>query len=177
VSVRDSDTHRQETIAVLDSETIFDAAEKRLGIEPATAIMPEHRERVRGELAKLAAEFRDLHPHDAEPAFYIERALEGLGARDVFGTHPDVASARLHLGKALDAFRQGESLAEVAQQVDHACQYLPTLSASFSKGDQRALNAAADCDRALRSIERNRSLERGGAELSRAFGAARGRTL
>jgi hypothetical protein len=177
VSIIDDETLRPQTIAVLDSETIFDAAEMNLGIAPVTSFAPATEALTRTAFTILAKQFRESHPEKQEPHFYTERALESLLAEQAGPTNSELESARLHLGKALDAFRDSDGLAEAAKQVDHARQYLPALSTSLWGKNANALSAAADCERATRAIERNCSLERGGGELSHAHstGPSRGR--
>jgi hypothetical protein len=176
-AIPDPDTHRLETIVALDSETIFEAVEKRVGLPRVTAFTPEDRLQDRIELEKDAAIFREMCAPHEEPEFYVWDALNCLLADSAGPTDNDLESARDHLGKALEALKEGDDPAEAAKQVDHARQYLPSLTDSPTDFKPHIFNAIANCDRAAQAIERNCSLERGGGELSHAHstGPSRGR--
>jgi hypothetical protein len=92
-------------------------------------------------------------------------------------TGSDFETARRHLGKALEALREADDLPEAAKQVDHARQFLPTLSDTPTDHTPSIFNAIANCERAASAINRNASLERGGGDLSHSvsIGTSRGR--
>jgi hypothetical protein len=176
-AIPDPDTHRLETIVALDSETIFEAVEKRVGLPRVTAFTPEDRLQDRIELEKHASTFREMCPPRDEPQFYVWDAMTYLFAESAGRTDSDFETARGHLGKALEALKEGDDLAEAGKQVDHARQYLPSLTDSPTDFKPHIFNAIADCDRAAQTIERNGSLQRGGAEISHDHspGPSRGR--
>jgi hypothetical protein len=165
-AIPDPDTHRRETIVALDSETIFEAVEKRVGLPRVTAFTPEDRLQDRIELEKDASTFREMCAPRDEPQFYVWDAMNSLFAETAGRTGTDFETARDHLGKALEALKEGDDLAEAGKQVDHARQYLPSLTDSPSDFKPHIFNAIANCDRAAQAIERNASMERGGADLS-----------
>jgi hypothetical protein len=176
-AIPDPDTHRRETIVALDSETIFEAVEKRVGLPRVTAFTPEDRLQDRIELEKDASTFREMCAPREEPQFYVWDAMNYLFAETAGRSGSDFETARGHLGKALEALKEGDDLAEAAKQVDHARQYLPSLTDSPLDFKPHIFNALANCDRASQAIERNGSLERRGAEISHdhSAGPPRGR--
>lgn len=176
-AIFDPDTLRLETISALDSETIFDALEERMGLSRVTTFTSDDGQRQRAELEQRAAVFRDACPPDQESRYYVELALLNLAPDPASPSNAELDSARLHLGKAQDALIERDGLAEAAKQVEHARQYLPSLTDSASEQSSQVLSAAFDCDRAMRAIERSASLERGGGELSHSHntGSSRGR--
>jgi hypothetical protein len=176
-AIRNPDADRPETIVALDSETIFEAVEKRVGLLRVTAFTPEDRLQDRIELEKDAATFLEMCSPREEPQFYVWDAMNYLFAESAGRTDSDFETARGHLGKALEALKEGDDPAEAAKQVDHARQYLPSLTDSPTDFKPHIFNAIANCDRAAQAIERNASMERGSAELSHAHstGPSRGR--
>jgi hypothetical protein len=176
-AIFDPDTLRLETISALDSETIFDALEERVGLSRVTTFTSDDGQRQRAELEQRAAAFREACPPDQESRYYVELALLSLAPDPASPSSADLDSARLHLGKAQDALIGRDDLAEAAKQVEHARQYLPSLTDSASEQSSQSLSAAFDCDRATRAIERSVSFERGGGELSHSHstGHSRGR--
>jgi hypothetical protein len=171
-AIFDPDTLRLETISALDSETIFDALEERIGLSRVTTFTSDDGQRQRAELEQRAAVFREACPPDQESRYYVELALLSLAPDPTSPRNSELDSARLHLGKAQDALIGRDGLAEAAKQVEHARQYLPSLTDSSAEQNSQILSAAMDCDRAARAIERTASLGRGGPELSHSHGTA-----
>lgn len=145
-----------QNFPVLDSETIFDAAERRLGIGQVTEYRPLHLREMRKQLEVHAEEFRRLCPMEHEPRHYLARAVESLKRSPYAAVSTSgVMQAQRHLEAALTELDRRSGRPSVLVDMHHRAAFDELERAKGPRYLTEEL-AMGDCVRAQMAFNRNR---------------------
>lgn len=141
-------SHPAGKLTAPHSQVIYDVVEKRLGIGRVDQFRSKFGPTMinwRGMAERRAESYRRAHPGDAEPKFYLERALKMLNEQSTLGgLSCEGAEARTHICRALMAFdREGKWTANIQDSAEKARSCLRDLRGSIFEEAART-----DCARA-----------------------------